>query len=125
MRNTPEKRHRLTNYIQRLPFVGIPSDIPESDLETSAILQALKKDQPALYNTINKQTNLTLDDLTPELARDDSGSFIVSEGELLTIVARSLRMGAAVVLSVLGSTADEIQSLEASLTDQPTGNDTT
>lgn len=112
MRNTPEKRLRLVGYIQRLPFVGSPSDVPESDIETSAVLQALRKNQPQLYESIKHQTDLTLEELKSELDQNSDNKYLLSDGELLSVVSRASRAGAAIVLSAIGKTSDEVQSLE-------------
>lgn len=112
-----QKRNEISQRAAALPLVGDGELL--DDIRTEQILLELKRNGSHILAHANTQVDHVIDELRPEWDQTESGQYLLSEGEITTVVARALRRGAGQAVSDIGSTLVDISTLEAAFTGTP------
>lgn len=105
------RREEITNRAHALPVVGNEEIISHARAEQ--LLLDLRRTGSRILEHTEVQIERVIDELKPEWPKTEGGDYLLSESDIITLVARSIRRGASQAASDIGSTMNEISSLEA------------
>lgn len=110
MNGNQPKRSDITSRALALPLVG-PAELLNNEC-SEQILYDLLKVGSYIAKHNQKQVNNIINELEPHWKKTVDGTYLLSQGEIVTVVSRALRRGAGQAASDIGSTILGINQLE-------------